>query len=49
MTSTLLHELVQPGVQLTWDNQLDAAHAALAPFATFSPRHALHLAEVRGV
>ena len=47
MPSTLIHQLVQPGVQLTWNNQLAAAHAALAPLSSVSPRHALHLAEVR--
>ena len=46
LPSAQLHRLVEPGVQLTWNNQLDAAHTALATGAAYSPRHALHLAEV---
>ena len=47
LPSAQLHRLVEPGVQLTWNNQLDTAHTALATGAAYSPRHALHLAEVR--
>jgi hypothetical protein len=46
MPSALLHALVEAGVQQTWNNELDVAVAALTRGADYSPRHALHLAEV---